>query len=378
VAPSARTISAYAPTGEATMPRPIADDPKWNEIRTLLGPTVERYTADPDNPWAIAHGYLNAGMDLKVWSGELAIDHLFARFGRMDTPTLPYFPESEGSIRIEPHPALLLKSFQEAGFTPDRKIVVQGKDATLSDHYRAVLDRTSFDPATKKSSLGSANDMPWALQAIATWAPPGNHLVWASNGVATSLDEMTDYLVGTLAKETQFLADAMAAHATFERKGQGIFRYTCGGAHLLQGTAYAVARGKGSPDGRKIIEQQVAIQFYRYPIERAQTVAVMKAKPEYTDVLLVQRLKFAGHFLETMSKLAAEGFYTPDDSQEAILRDAALEVWEVARAMQKRKLLGDLTAIRAKDEQQFLDIVGDSAHALKGLRLVRGEASVRF
>ena len=360
------------------MPRPIADDPKWNEIRNLLGPTVERYTADPDNPWAIAHGYLNAGTDLTVSSGELAIDHVFARFGRIDARQLPFFPESEGSIRIEPHPALLLKSFEEAGFTPDRKVVVQGKNATLADHYRSVLDRTSFDPATKKSSLGSANDMPWALQAIAAWAPPGNRLEWASDGVATSLDAMTDHLVGTLANETQFLADAMAAHATFERKGQGLFRYTCGGAHLLQGAAYAVARGNGSPDARKLIEAQVAIQFYRYPIERGQTVAALTANPEYTDVLLVQRLKFAGHFLETMSKLAALGFYTPDDAQLAILRDAALEVWEVARAMKQQKLLGDLTAIRAKNEQQFLDIVGDSAHALKGLRLVRGEASVRY
>jgi hypothetical protein len=359
------------------MPRPIDDDPKWKEIRTFLGPTVERYTADPDNPWAIAHGYLNAGTDLKVWSGELAIDSVFARFGRIEDQ-LPYFPESEGSIRIEPHPALLLKSFQEAGFTPDRKIVVQGKDATLADHYRAVLDRTAFDPVTKKCSLGSANDMPWALQAIAAWAPPGNRLELASHGIATSLDAMTDFLVDTLTHETQFLADAMAAHGTFERKGQGIFRYTCGGAHLLQGAAYAVARGDGSPDDRKRIEAQVAIQFYRYPIERGQTVAAMKAKPEYAEQLLVQRLKFAGHFLETMSKLAAEGFYTPDDAQRAILRDAALEVWEVAREMHKRKMLGDLTAIRAKDEQEFLDIVGDSAHALKGLRLVRGEASVRY
>jgi hypothetical protein len=46
--------------------------------------------------------------------------------------------------------------------------------------------------------------------------------------------------------------------------------------------------------------------------------------------------------------------------------------------MHKRKMLGDLTAIRAKDEQEFLDIVGDSAHALKGLRLARGEASVKY
>jgi hypothetical protein len=358
------------------MPRPIADDPKWKEIRALLGPTVERYTADPDNPWAIAHGYLNAGTDLKVWSGELAIDHVFARFARLDARGLPTFPESEGSIRVEPHPALLLKSFAEAGFPPDRAISVQSKQTTLADHYRAVLERTSFDPGSKRSSLGTANDMPWALQAIAAWAPPD--LEWASDGGTTSLDAMTDHLVGVLAQETQFLADAMAAQATFERRGQGIFRYTCGGAHLLQGAAYAVARGYGSTESRARIEQQVAIQFYRYPIERAQTVAAMKAKPEYTDVLLVQRLKFAGHFLETMSKLAALGFYTPDESQQAILRDAALELWEVARAMKQEKLLGDLTAIRAKDEQQFLDIVGDSAHALKGLRLVRGEATVRF
>src|SRR4030095_11240961 len=100
--------------------------------------------------------------------------------------------------------------------------------------------------------------------------------------------------------------------------------------------------------------------------------------PEHAAWLLCRVRSSAGHFLETMSKLAAEGFYTPDDSQQAILRDAALEVWEVAHAMQKRKMLGDLTAIRAKAEQQFLDIVGDSAHALKGLRLVRGEASVRY
>ncbi len=360
------------------MPRPIADDPKWKAVVSLLGPTVERYTADPDNPWAIAHGYLNAGPDLKVWSGELAIDHLFARFGRIDARGLPSFPESLGPIRVEPHPELLLKSFEEAGFTPDRAIVVQGKNATLADHYRGMLDRTSFDPATKKCSLGAPNDLPWALQAIAAWAPPGDDLQWESGGIATSLDALTDHLVSVLTSETRFLADAMAAGQPFERKGQGIFRYTCGGAHLLQGTAYAVARGYGSPEARARIEAQVAIQFYRYPIERAQTVAGMKAKPEYTDVLLVQRLKFAGHFLETMSKLAAEGFYTPDESQQAILRDAALEVWEVASAMKKRKLLGDLTAIRAKDEQEFLDIVGDSAHALKGLRLATGEASVHF
>src|SRR4030095_14806103 len=115
---------------------------------------------------------------------------LFARFGRIDNPQLPYFPESDGSIRIEPHPALLLKSFQEAGFTPDRKVVVQGKDATLADHYRAVLDHMSFDDETKKCSLGSANDMPWALQAIAARAPPGNKLDWARNGIATARDTM--------------------------------------------------------------------------------------------------------------------------------------------------------------------------------------------
>jgi hypothetical protein len=362
---------------EAKTPHPIADDPKWAEIRKLLGPTVDRYTADPDNPWAIAHGYLNAGSDLKVWSGELAIDHLFARFARRDARGLVAFPESEGKVRVEPHPGLLLKSLEEAGFVPEREVSVGGKPATLADHYRGMLARTSFDASTKHCSLGSANDMPWALQAIAAWAPPGEDLQWDSGG-PTSLDAMTDYLVGVLAQETQFLADAMAAHASFERKGQGIFHYTCGGAHLLQGTAYAVARGYGSPDARARIQEQVAIQFYRYPIERAQTVSGMKANPAYTDKLLVQRLKFAGHFLETMSKLAAEGFYTPDDAQQAILRDAALEVWEVAKAMQERKLLGDLTALRAKNEQDFLDIVGDSAHALKGLRLVRGEASVRY
>jgi hypothetical protein len=134
------------------------------------------------------------------------------------------------------------------------------------------------------------------------------------------LDYLTTFTVAVLTKESAFLFQDMQRGQDFERKGQPLFSYSCGGAHILQGASYAVARGYGTPKDRKAVEAQVPLMFYRLPIELGIYDEAMKAAPKQKLRLLVQRMKFLGHFLETMGKMEAMGLYVPDE----VLQSAAM------------------------------------------------------
>ena len=94
-----------------------------------------------------------------------------------------------------------------------------------------------------------------------------------------------------------------------------------------------------------------------------------KANPDHKVRMLVQRLKFTGHFLETMHKLAAIGVYEPDEGQQRMLQGTAQQIALVVEALAQERAYEKLPEIRKKDFQLYLDLVGDSAHALHALEL---------
>jgi hypothetical protein len=177
--PSIAAVQPVAPTRLAKTPVPLAADPAWDEVVALLEPTVRRYTDDPDNPWAICHGLLVYGDALTVEGGANAVDWLYAHYARRDARGLVTFPESVGNIRVEPHPDLVLKSITESAVDPARTVTVEGEAATVADHYRGTLDHTDFNATAGKTSYTTANEMPWAVQAMSAWAP-GLVLSWRS------------------------------------------------------------------------------------------------------------------------------------------------------------------------------------------------------
>lgn len=368
------------PTVVGRMPRPLAIEPLHKEALAKLGKIVDTYDGDPKNPWAITHGLLARGKDFKLTNGRDAIDWLFSHYAQefqAGGHTFIEFPRHRGDIRIEPHADLVLKALTEIGVSPNREVVVQGHAHTVADLWRGTLVRRYLDPFKNHASYASTDDMAWSLQGIAAWAPPG--LRWkAIDGTAMSLDDFTTFNVAVLTKETGFMVDAMKAGADFEKKGQGIFQYTCGGAHLLQGAAYAVARGFGSPGDHQAMAVQVPLMFYRLPRELKIYDAALQQHPEAKVRLVEQRLKFTGHWLETMSKMAAMGYYTPNPQQRKLMQGAAKQIVLVERALDKLGVFDHLDRIRTQDEQLYLDIIGDSAHAMHGLMLVLGQASVAY
>ncbi len=355
-----------------TSPAAVAPFPLAEETARVLEGVVRAHAADPANPWAIAHAMLALGKDLKLSDGSDAVDTLFSKYARrttVGTQVVIEFPPKDGQVRIEPHRELLLKTLVDAGVEPQREVQVEGRPAVIADLYVRALDRAWVDG--ERHGYGSWNDAPWSVGGISGWASPS--MAWTTaDGKSVTLDALTHALVVQHRQETAFLHEAAATGADFKKRGQGIFKYTCGGAHLTQGAVAAVSRGFGSDADRDAVRAELDAWVYRYPRELSQTDAALAQHPEHGVVLMVQRLKFLGHFLETTHRAAAAGVWSPDDAAKAQLAHALQELIVTVQLIERSGAYARLAEIRASSEQTYLDYVGDSAHALRGLNMAIG------
>jgi hypothetical protein len=367
------------PPTKATTRLPLARSPQLARALKRLNQVVDDHARDPDDPWAISHGLVVRGAGMTLPDGTSAVDHLFETYAQafeVEGHQLVWFPEERGNTLIQPHAELILKALTEADVAPDRPIQVEGHSLTVADLYRGSIIRNYLHPQSNHSSFASTNDMPWALQALAAWAP--KDLRWqAKDGTAMDLDEFTDFNAVVLKKETRFLAQALGRKEAFQKKRQGIYQYTCGGAHLVQGVAFAVARGFGHPRGKEIVQEQALLALYRMQVELDQLDAAVKAQPTVAFQVHVQRLKLTGHTLETLHKMSAADQLPRDEKTAKAFEWVAAEVIRSVQFLELHKAYDRLEKIRAKDVQLYRDIVGDSCHALRGLMLALGEGSIR-
>lgn len=374
-------LKPVAPARKSAVPRPIPPLPAYDVALQVLSNVVETYAGDPENPWAIGHGILARGTEFRLTDGREAIPHLFAAYAEPRTAgtlTLVGFPKSRGKIRVEPHTDLLLKNMGEAGVSPDATFATPAGTVPIADLYRYTVLKSYLVADKNKSSFDGPNDLPWGLQAIAQWAPTSEMQWIALDGTPMDLDYLTSFVLAVVTQESAFMFDAMNKGKAFDRQGQGIFNYTCGGAHLVQGATYAVARGFGTERDRKVLEAHVPLLFYRLPIELGIYDEAMKRNPKFRTQLLVQRMKFLGHWLESVAKMEAMGIFTPDEDQQRKIEGAAQNLTLAVDALQKTGAFDDLPGLRKKNEQLYLDIVGDGSHAIRGLELALGRGTIAW
>jgi hypothetical protein len=89
-------------------------------------------------------------------------------------------------------------------------------------------------------------------------------------------------------------------------------------------------------------------------------------------------VKFLGHWLETTSKMQAMGLFVPTDPQMKSIEGAATNLVLTLDALRQQGTFDQLPQIRAQNEQLFLDIVGDSGHAIRGLELALGRGTIAY
>ena len=356
---------------------------RQNETVLALRKVVQLHALSGEDPWAMAHALLAIGSDAKLSSGEMAIDKLFdfASIRVMNKKSVPYFPKNREingkTIIVEPHKHLIAKVLTEIGTPPTYEIRINQTAFTIDDYYKGIVLSSYLNPYTNDSSYTSPDDMAWSVQALTTILDP--HQQWESeNGQVMNSDTLSMFLVAILTKETADLKKAMAAGASFKKDGKGIFQYTCGGAHVLQGAAYAMARGFGNEATNAEIQTQIDLLFYRFPRELKIYDDLMKTQPDYTVKLLVQRLKFAGHFLESAQKMAMLGLYKPNEKQIRMMHGAMDQIVLITSALNKEGVYKDLYYLKVNDHQLYLDVLGDTCHALYAIRLFNGDVQIRY
>ena len=72
------------------------------------------------------------------------------------------------------------------------------------------------------------------------------------------------------------------------------------------------------------------------------------------------------------------GFFEPSKSQADRMQEAAGELVATVTILEELEILTHLNGVKRVDEQLFLDYVGDSAHALRGLDLATGTTSIAY
>jgi hypothetical protein len=376
-APALNTPDPTGP-GQARHVTPaLIADARIETAQSTLESVVRTHAADPANPWAIGHGLVALGPGLVLTNGADAVDWLFASYadhvsvkGRWQLR----FPERRGPIRIEPHPDLLLKALADAGVKHQRIVLAKGHKHPISDLYQSTL---ADHPFRTKGALtaATANDLPWSLFALASWSPLGT--TWTdANGYQHSLDDITDQVGAALTEATDFLSKAKASGGSFAKRKQGIFAFTCGGAHLIQGVLHARLRGFGSASGSAQVQEQLDLLAYRFPIELAAIDAGLASHSDFEIPLLIQRLKLAGHTLETHARVSAWGGTGAPTAAD--LMPYASAVANSVALLTEAGAFETIEAIKEADTQRYLDIVGDSAHALRGLKIALGKSPVYY
>jgi hypothetical protein len=217
-------------------------------------------------------------------------------------------------------------------------------------------------------------DVGWTLDLLAAVHTPGPSAVF-TNGAGTTVDlnrVMDDALSELERAQADLLAAMDAGQPEVPKRKQGLYAHPCGGIHLVQ----AVFHWARFPQVRKAwgkrLERQVAVLGWRLGSERRQYEAALQAAPApYHRRLLVQMVKFYGHFLETFGRLRVEkGWkWTAQDKQRVATARALLD--DAVRRLQALGAFDQYEEVVRMDRQVALDLVGDSCHAIHGLDLTR-------
>jgi hypothetical protein len=208
----------------------------------------------------------------------------------------------------------------------------------------------------------------WTLDALSQALPPGATF---TNGAGERIrfDAVMDEALALLEREqAELLAGMKAGLPQVLKRKQGIYAHPCGGLHLFQ----AVATHARHPAVRKAwgprLDTQVDVLFYRLASESRQyDAALASAPPAYRLPVLVQMVKFHGHFLETLGRYRVETGWKPSPEQKQAVEQAHALLDGAVRRLETLGAFRDMESLKATHHQLHLDLIGDSCHAAHGL-----------
>ncbi len=357
-APAAPTISmaAVPKPGTASIPNPSV--PK-RPPREVLEGVVRTHCLDVDQPWALAHGILALGPELKLASGELAVDALASKYlGRDDEKRLAFSPLAT-TKNPWPHPGMFAKVLLAHGVKLQHQLPV--KEGGKVPLRRVLVDLLhDYEPGATLY-----NDA-WKLEGLAAIAKPAR------------LEEVRKHALDVLAYHQSYWEDYVRAPTRVwekpfvvrngRRAPTGIHRYFCGGFHLMQ--AVQQLHGKLLPPRLKLqydilwVRIDKESEYWDGKLGEARAHGKARSRARYERLFLSQKLKIQAHALETYVEAVKLGALTVDEATKKRSAAAYDKLAATITELDQLGIYGTMSTLGAREHQVYLDLVGDSAHAL--------------
>lgn len=347
--------------------------PSPRGARDFLRDAVRQPAADPDNPWALAHGVLAFGAEHTATDGVPAVETIFSFAGRDPDSGLVRFEAFAGGHPVEPHPHMMARALLDAGVPAGRSYRGgDGSTVTLLD-----LLATANADAQLPQGAPAWHAAAWWMDVRAlrqlragvplpppTAAAPGGTLVAAT---LRQLDEDLRIFERAVPAAEAFAGGEPMGLA--KRQRSHIYGHACGGWHFIQ-AAMRLVLAEGDADAYRRVLGHLRGILTRARAEAALYRGLLADHPRAALRLTAQQLKFFGHLLELVAWLPVDRLHAgaAERTTAAALRKLALA--ELVAAVARLRALDayrDLEQVAWSSPQLALDLVGDGCHALAGL-----------
>ena len=335
------------------------------------------WAADSTNPWALAHGIKTLGPAFPASDGRKAVDVIIHDF--LLRNTLPdggagvgapfgFLRYAADGTPIEPHTNLNIKALvADAKMPLSTKVQASWGPITL----KQLVDSARLGFRHSPQAPEYWRDLGWTLGVFAVTEKPG--ATWkTSDGQTLNLDTVFDDALAELELETAEIKAGMEQHLPqVDKRKQGIYAHSCGGLHFVQGVLAWARHPAVKKRWAARLDTQIAIHFYRLESERRQYEAAYQqaitSMPQFKLPVLVQMVKFYGHWLETVAHFRDDFGFKPTPAQKQDINRAKAFLDIAVRALEEMKAFEQMEQLKKSQKQVYLDLIGDSCHAAHGL-----------
>ena len=357
VAPDAAAQPEPKPAKKDTDPFSEFRNNAEQRLKRLEGYVI-RDASDSENPWALAHGILAFGPNLKATNGRLAIDVMVEDYAKLETKgskkSVNFPARTQKDHPVEPHNNLIASSLLQAGVVQTKTFKLKsGETISMKDLVERVSEEAVI-PETPKQW----HDFAWTYSALlhAGAKPKGE----TSKNLALNA---LNYIETQQAFLTELMRKGQPDKVV--KKKQFIYAHTCGGLHMIQASLFGASLVKDP----KVIERaqtQLETILFRWKAERSIYRNMKRQYPMYSLLLQAQELKFYGHLLETLSLSQRIGIYPINDNSRAIVKGIIQDLVSTIDDLAVNYL--DLESVKNVKKQVYYDLIGDGCHAIRGLR----------
>ena len=355
---------------------------------------TSHYTRELLTPWALIHAVRGFGRDFTLSDGTKAVDVLCTKYTEEREVNGKRYVCFQRNAEV--HENSFLKTFLEAGVSPEQTLRVNGRQYTLreaGEHAKALFrcdptDLNRYEPKLLEEHL------PWGLIALTTLVPPAPGTWTNAFGEQVDLHRVLDRAFAAYEGMCSGLRDSLAKGEMESLPfREAINKHSCFGLHAVYGFFAAYHHGYRRNDMPARIKHLLDLTIYRMEgdlkaIDReadaakamgpeavkrmvvsqeGKVVTSGSPPPQILEAMrLRSQIKLQGHILEALNYGLLNKLFTLTPEQQPLVKVGEQALYD---SLVKLRAL-DLDAFRRWHPKFVSDLVIALGHAVRALKLL--------